>query len=428
MMKAITLGCLMVLMAMGFGTSDLYGQVFWQDNFEGTAPNMGGGTRSPIEGDGPDVCGSSDYFYRTDCNLASGSGRDCSGVSDVFAGVQGSFMWRGEDLDGCTSDPDIVEFLGIDISGRGALEFRGLFACDDDPNEWEGPTAADGHPDYIRIDYQIDGGGWQPGLDFRSDGSANATFGDGRGVFQVDTDGDGVGDGGIVMDKTFKQFTFDISGSGTTLDLRLVAFVNGSGEEFGVDLFEVNVTGPLPVEMTDFNGQLDKGMVYLNWETVTEINNMGFEVQRSINGKDWKTLDFVDGAGQSQTLQQYQYIDDSPNTGISYYRLNQIDLNGAASLSQVITIRSKKPMGKFSELYPNPSYNGLVNIDIDTPAKEVLTLEVYDLMGRLLHSQQLSVAKGEQTIELNLGHLGNGIFNLMWQDTETQTYQQLVIH
>ncbi|MEO1624340.1 MAG: hypothetical protein AAFV25_04215, partial [Bacteroidota bacterium] len=221
------------------------GQVFWEDNFETAGPNMGGGDRDAPNhtdrdnGSDPSVCGSSDYFYRTDCNTGTGSGSDCTGVSDVFANVQGSFMWRGEDLDGCISDPDQLDFTGIDITGRTNLAFKGLFACDDDNNEWEGPAAADLHPDSISVLYQIDGGGYLPGIVFRSDGSANATFGDDRGLFRVDTDNDGFGDGATAMDKTFREFSFNISGTGTTLDIRIIAFVNGGGEEFGFDLFQV---------------------------------------------------------------------------------------------------------------------------------------------------------------------------------------------
>ena len=240
--------CLGVCLTLSLPAS---GQVFWEDNFEGLGPNMGGGDRNAPNhtdvdnGTGPTACGSAtggDYFVRTDCNAASGSGLICSGISDMFTGLEGNFMWRGEDLDGCTADPDQIDFTGIDITGRSNITFKGLFACDDDVNEWEGPIST--HPDYIEVLYQVDAGGYTRGIIFRSDASANAAFGDDRGVFRVDTDDDGFGDGPVVMDKTFREFSFSIPTTGTTLDLRVVAFVDSGGEEFAFDLFQLDEVAP----------------------------------------------------------------------------------------------------------------------------------------------------------------------------------------
>lgn len=165
--------------------------VFWQGNVEGLQPNFGGGTRAALNhtdqsgGSGSNSCGSSGYFYRTDCNTSTLNGFDCTGVSSVFYGVEGTYIWRGEDLDGCRANPDVIEYSNIDITGRMNLEFRGLFACDEAPKEWEGL----GSPDNIAIFYSIDNGPFIRRLSFASDGSA-ASSGSFRGLFREDTKDD----------------------------------------------------------------------------------------------------------------------------------------------------------------------------------------------------------------------------------------------
>ncbi|MEO1513684.1 MAG: hypothetical protein AAFV95_01685 [Bacteroidota bacterium] len=405
--------------------------IIWTDDFEATTPSSGtrslSGHTSSTDGSDPAACGSSDYFFRTDCNTSSGTGMTCSGVSDVFADIQGSYAWRGEDLDGCVTDPDIINFTGIDITGRSNLVFLGLFACDDDPNEWEGLSALDGHPDRLEVQYQIDGGGYTTGIVFRSDGSADATFGDGRGVFRVDTDNDGVGDGPTAMDKTFREFSFSISGFGTTLDLRFIAFVNGSGEEFAIDNFRVGFTTPAPVELVRFEGAPQDDKVILNWSTATELYNEGFEIQRT-SGEKWETIDFVEGAGNSQVSLEYSYVDEAPAKGLQYYRLRQIDTDGKFTFSDAISVDLSAGQAKMGTLYPSPNRTGLVYIDVNAPARELVTVEVYDLMGKLRHSERLSIMRGEQTVELDVSHIGTGVFNLVWLEEEGQSNQRLIIH
>ncbi|MEN0050943.1 MAG: T9SS type A sorting domain-containing protein [Bacteroidota bacterium] len=98
----------------------------------------------------------------------------------------------------------------------------------------------------------------------------------------------------------------------------------------------------VPVELLLFEGKaMDKGNQMI-WTTASEINNRGFEIWRSSDAKSWKTIGFVEGAGNSLELQHYSFLDELPLKGINYYRLKQMDFDGAYEYSEVIAIDVQK--------------------------------------------------------------------------------------
>lgn len=167
---------------------------------------------------------SGDFFIRTD-------GSD-HGTFVNYANIQGSSYFAAMDLDGeGASLPITMWFTGIDIRGYSNLTFSALFAEDDDGTneDWD-------NSDYVKIEYQIDGGGYQNLLAFENDGSTYNTQ-----AYQ-DTDFDTVGDG-IALTDTFALFAEDIGGTGSTLDLRITFQLNSGDEDIAID--NVMVTGDI---------------------------------------------------------------------------------------------------------------------------------------------------------------------------------------
>lgn len=117
---------------------------------------------------------------------------------------------------------------------------------------------------------------------------------------------------------------------------------------------ELNYISSLPVELTFFKGQTTNEGTFLTWQTAIEENNYGFEVERSTNGQDWETLAFVEGHGTTIETQNYTYTDEAPLTGINYYRLKQIDFDGAFEYSDVVNITMKASNNGEVRLFPNP--------------------------------------------------------------------------
>ncbi len=114
-------------------------------------------------------------------------------------------------------------------------------------------------------------------------------------------------------------------------------------------------TSQLPVSLLSFKGQNMEGNNVLKWSTATESNNLGFDIERSLDGKNFERIGTVDGGGTSKDVRSYQYVDRHP-FATTYYRLKQIDLDGTFSYSRIITVKG----GEFYfTVYPNPSQDQL---------------------------------------------------------------------
>ncbi|NUO02116.1 MAG: hypothetical protein HUU01_16040, partial [Saprospiraceae bacterium] len=112
----------------------------------------------------------------------------------------------------------------------------------------------------------------------------------------------------------------------------------------------------LPIELTRFSATPGRDNILLTWETATELNNAGFEIQRSSNdGRDFAAIGWVTGAGTSQTAKTYSFMDRDVKPGINYaYRLMQLDFDGASSVSPVVTASLKGEKFVIGAQYPNP--------------------------------------------------------------------------
>ena len=129
------------------------------------------------------------------------------------------------------------------------------------------------------------------------------------------------------------------------------------------------VSAVLPVELLDFKGRNTEGWNLLTWQTASEVNNKGFEVERLMDNGQWIILGFVKGNNKAST---YTFTDNEP-LSTSYYRLRQIDFDGKETLSKVISIATKGK-GKGLTIYPNPVSNTLTLENTEGSDFQVLNL------------------------------------------------------
>ncbi len=175
-----------------------------------------------------------------------------------------------------------------------------------------------------------------------------------------------------------------------------------------------NNTTTLPVKLSYFEAKKVNDNVKLVWITSSEINNKGFDVQRSVNGKTFETIAFVKGEGNSNNNVMYSSIDENPfaikQVQKLYYRLNQIDFDGKSTLSPVKEVSINDAIGNDISIYPNP-FTSELNIETVNTENTISTVQIIDISGRVLISQTEAVTIGLGTIKLsNTSNLAAGIY------------------
>jgi len=181
---------------------------------------------------------------------------------------------------------------------------------------------------------------------------------------------------------------------------------------FGKIMIERVLADALPVELTFFAGTLNGNNVELRWRTETEVNNYGFNIEKSVDNTDWLTIGFVEGHGNSNSPKQYNFNDTNVGqSGEYYYRLKQIDNDGTFEYSNVITVNVGVPDKFFlSQNYPNP-FNPETRIDYTLPEQQNVSLKVYNTLGALVQELLNEVKPaGSYSVTFDASNLPSGIY------------------
>ena len=144
----------------------------------------------------------------------------------------------------------------------------------------------------------------------------------------------------------------------------------------------LNVNNPVPVELVSFSFEVLENSVTLVWQTASETNNFGFDIERGGDGNDFSKIGFAEGKGTTTIPQNYDFTDTDLAPSIYYYRLKQIDFDGAFEYSDVLQIEILAPENfTLAQNYPNP-FNPTTVIHYELPVLSIVTLTVFDVMGR----------------------------------------------
>jgi len=164
----------------------------------------------------------------------------------------------------------------------------------------------------------------------------------------------------------------------------------------------------LPVELTRFEATYALSAVQLSWATASEKNSAYFDVQRSADGRSFGTIGRVVAAGSSNTPLTYALRDPQPLPGTSYYRLHQVDFDGASAYSPVVVVTRKVSPLTAS---PNPAA-GLVHLSGPLVAGTSARVQLLDPLGRCVRTA--SVPVGQSSLDLPLTGLPAGCYVLLW--------------
>ncbi len=172
----------------------------------------------------------------------------------------------------------------------------------------------------------------------------------------------------------------------------------------------------LPVELTTFSVKKNENNVELNWQTATEVNNYGFEVERKIlkqvQNDSWEKVAFIEGHGNSNSPKHYSFADKSIEASGKYlYRLKQVDIDGTFEYSDEVEINLGSPNNfELAQNYPNP-FNPTTSISYSIPNDARVTLAIYDVLGnRVTILENSHKSAGTYSYSFDASNLTSGIY------------------
>jgi hypothetical protein len=177
-------------------------------------------------------------------------------------------------------------------------------------------------------------------------------------------------------------------------------------EATGVNDFSIWTAAPaapLSVSLLYFTGLVQENRHFLTWATANEQNNVGFDIEGSDNGNRFSKIGFVKGVGNSNIKIEYDFSNNTPLSGNTYYRLKQLDADGKFSYSNVIALGNEGKNGL--TIYPNPAKNTL---NILNSEKKTTTFSIVNNLGQILKTGTM-----DTFIALDIEPLAQGVYTLI---------------
>jgi photosystem II stability/assembly factor-like uncharacterized protein len=167
----------------------------------------------------------------------------------------------------------------------------------------------------------------------------------------------------------------------------------------------------VPVELLSFTANLTNKKILLAWQTATEVNNLGFEVERRSDDEIWNNLGFVEGHGNSTLPNSYSFTDNNPiGESTFHYRLKQIDLDGKYEYSDEIEVEIIPNEYVLYQNYPNP-FNPTTKISYQISNESKVIITIYDILGKEVATLVNESKKpGRYEVELNANNLASGTY------------------
>lgn len=164
-----------------------------------------------------------------------------------------------------------------------------------------------------------------------------------------------------------------------------------------VTIATVSTNSVLPVELLTFKAKKEQGDILLNWVTTSEIDLSHFELEKSVDGIEFTRIGNKTAFGGETQITHYDFKDKSPESGINYYRLKSIDLDGAESISRVLSITFENIDAPVA--VPNPVREQLLIMGLN-PASYQVTVEVFNASGQVLFQENKTTNNGKMELQM----------------------------
>jgi hypothetical protein len=220
------------------------------------------------------------------------------------------------------------------------------------------------------------------------------------------------------------------SPNSNTFSLTGVTDVNGCGVTGALQTINILYVdcSSLPVTIVNLSASPGNRKVTVRWTTSQELNNRGFDVERSDDGSTWTKIGFVAGAGTSNAPINYSYLDQNLELRKYYYRLKQIDIDSRTRYSAVVsaTLDGK---GDFvlGQNYPNP-FNGQTTIQFSLPKASQVNITLFDMSGRSVKTLVNGAKEaGTHAINVTTGSLPKGVYYYKMQAGDFTDVKKLTV-
>ena len=179
-----------------------------------------------------------------------------------------------------------------------------------------------------------------------------------------------------------------------------------------------NSGNALPIDLLSFGGECENGRVQLEFVVASQVNNDYFTIERSMDAYKWNEVGVIAGEGNTNTQVTYNWTDDNPFNGVSYYRLAQTDYDGITKRFDPIAVSCETLVTGYS-VYPNPA-NEVLNIDIELTSHQGndVEIEIVDINGRVIQSQNApQLDRGYNHLEVDLSEIPSGVYMINFAGT-----------
>lgn len=166
----------------------------------------------------------------------------------------------------------------------------------------------------------------------------------------------------------------------------------------------------IPVELSSFTASISNNIVTLKWQTASENNNQGFEIQRRADA-GYSKIGYVQGAGTTTDIQNYSFVDMNLKPGIYHYRLKQIDFDGTIAYSNEINVEVSVPnIFVLNQNYPNP-FNPTTSISFSLPVDANVSLKIFNALGQeVTRIIEGNLVSGFHEINFDAAGLTTGVY------------------
>lgn len=224
-------------------------------------------------------------------------------------------------------------------------------------------------------------------------GGGGGNNGNGGGGGHTGAPGDNV-----AAAQSFNQGTDQANTNGAT----------GGGANNGTVL--IVCLGPLPVELINFKAVIQgSSEVMLLWSTASEKDNLGYDVERSADNRNWTALGFVPGSGTSAEKHEYNFHDNTPFAGVNYYRLKQMDTDGQYQYTPMV-VADVRGGGSQFDVFPNPSASGALSVRAVSTKEGDALLEVYSWAGLRVYKETFRAYEGTIVSPLDMTTFPKGTY------------------